>query len=90
MRAPVLIALPGSPDKVGATGLPVHRGSHRGYTEHAKDILDGQITALAQEYGSLGKVPPEVLTETMRTVERQLRDDIVDRADLRSPQGRLQ
>ena len=84
------IALPGSPDKVGATGLPVHRGSHRGYTEHAKDILDGQITALAQEYGSLGKVPPEVLTETMRTVERQLRDDIVDRADLRSPQGRLQ
>ncbi|MCK6517405.1 AHH domain-containing protein [Myxococcota bacterium] len=84
------IALPGSPEKVGATGLPVHRGSHRGYTKHAWEALTAQETTLKQQHGSLDKVPPEALTETMRTVERQLRQDIVDRADLRSPQGRLQ
>ena len=83
------VALPGSPEKVGATGLPVHRGSHRGYTEHAKDILDGQITALAQEYRSLDKVPPEVLTQVMRA-EGQLRHVVLNDPELRSREGRLQ
>ena len=84
------IALPGSPDKVGGSGLPVHRGSHRGYTEHAKDVLDGQIKALVQEHGSLDKVPPEVLTQALKRVEGQLRDDVTRLPELRSPQGRLQ
>ena len=84
------IALPGSPEKVGATGLPVHRGSHRGYTKHASEALSAQRDALVERYGSLDKVPPEVLTETMKTVERQLRDDVVRLADLRSREGRLQ
>ena len=84
------IALPGSLEKVGATGLPVHRGSHRGYTKHASEALSAQRDALVERYGSLDKVPPEVLTETMKTVERQLRDDVVRLADLRSREGRLQ
>ena len=84
------IALPGSPEKVGATGLPVHRGSHAGYTAHARELLKTAKEALEAQHGGLEQVPPEVLVETMKTLERQLRDDIVDRADLRSPQGRLQ
>ena len=84
------IALPGSLEKVGATGLPVHRGSHRGYTKYAWEALATQSDALIQQHGSLDKVPPEVLTETMKAVERQLREDVVRRSDLRSREGRLQ
>ena len=84
------LALPGSLEKVGASGLPVHRGSHRGYTEHAKDVLDGQLTTLAQEHGSVDKVPPEVLTQVMKRVEGQLRHAVLNDPELRSPQGRLQ
>ena len=83
------IALPGSADKVGTTGLPVHRGSHRGYTKHAEEIMNTAQDALETQVGGLEQVPPEVLLETMKALERQLREDILDRADLRSPQGRL-
>ena len=84
------IALPGSPEKVGTTGLPVHRGSHRGYTFYATDALKTAQKALEVQYGGLDKVPPDVLVQTMKTLEKQLRDDIVKRPDLRSPTGRLQ
>ena len=84
------IALPGSLEKVGATGLPVHRGSHRGYTLHAEAMLNGRRDALLQQHGSLDKVPPEVLTQAMKGIEGQLRDDVVRLPDLRSREGRLQ
>ena len=84
------IALPGSPEKVGATGLPVHRGSHRGYTKYASEALSAQRDALVERYGSLDKVPPEVLAQAMKRVEGQLRDDVVRLPELRSQEGRLQ
>ena len=84
------IALPGSPEKVGTTGLPVHRGSHRGYTKYASEALSAQRDALVERYGSLDKVPPEVLTQAMKRVEGQLRDDVVRLPELRSQEGRLQ
>ena len=84
------IALPGSPEKVGTTGLPVHRGSHREYTFYARDALKTAQDALEAQYGGLDKVPPEVLVQTMKTLEKQLRDDITRVAELRSPAGRLQ
>ena len=83
------IALPGSPEKVGSTGLPVHRGSHRGYTYHAIDALQTAQDALEAQYGGLDKVPPEVLVQTMKTLEKQLRGDITKLPDLRSSSGRL-
>ena len=83
------IALPGSPDKVGATGLPVHRGSHAGYTKHARDALDTQQALLVERYGGLDKVPPEVLVETMRALQHRLRHQVTNNADLRSTGGRL-
>ena len=84
------VALPGSPEKVGTTGLPVHRGSHRGYTDHAYRALTTQRTGLEKQYGSLDKVPPEVLVQTMKALERQLRADLTGLPALRSPAGRLQ
>jgi hypothetical protein len=83
------IALPGSPDKVGATGLPVHRGSHRGYTKYAQDSLKEAQEALEQKYGTLDKVPPDVLVETMKDLEKQLRKDIGDVPGLCDANGRL-
>ena len=83
------IALPGSPEKVGTTGLPVHRGSHANYTEHARDALREAEKALVKEYGSVDRVPPEVLVQTMKTVEKKLRHDILTEPDLLSPMGRL-
>jgi hypothetical protein len=84
------IALPGSPEKVGTTGLPVHRGSHREYTFYARDVLKTAQDALESQYGSLDKVPPEVLVQTMKALEKQLRDDIMRVDRLRSSTGRLQ
>ena len=84
------IALPGSPEKVGTTGLPVHRGSHRGYTYHAIDALQTAQDALEAQYGGLDKVPPEVLVQTMKTLEKQLRYAILTDPKLHSPAGRLQ
>ena len=84
------IALPGSPEKVGASGLPVHRGSHRGYTLHAEAMLNGRRDALLQQHGSLDRVPPEELTRVMKLVEAQLRDAVRNDPELRSREGRLQ
>ena len=84
------IALPGSPEKVGTTGLPVHRGSHRGYTSYAKDALKDAQKALEAQYGGLDEVPPEVLVQTMKTLEKQLRYAILTDPKLHSPAGRLQ
>ena len=84
------IALPGSPEKVGTTGLPVHRGSHRGYTDHAKDALKMAQDEPEKQYGGLDKVPPEVLVQTMKTLEKQLRYAILTDPKLHSPAGRLQ
>ena len=83
------VALPGSPEKVGTTGLPVHRGSHREYTDHARDALKASKDGLEEQYGSLDNVPPEVLVQTMKTLEKQLRGDITKLPDLRSSSGRL-
>ena len=83
------IALPGSLEKVGATGLPVHRGSHAGYTKHARDALDTHQSLLIERYGGLDKVPPEVLVETMKMLEHRLRHQVINNADLRSASGRL-
>ena len=83
------IALPGSPEKVGTTGLPVHRGSHREYTFYARDALDGALKPLVAQYGALDKVPPDVLVQTMKTLEKQLRADLIGLPALRSPTGRL-
>lgn len=84
------IALPGSPEKVGTTGLPVHRGSHRGYTFYARDALGEADKALVKQYGSLDKVPPEVLVQTMKTLEKKLRHEVLTNPELRSATGRLQ
>jgi hypothetical protein len=83
------IALPGSPDKVGTTGLPVHRGSHRNYTEHAARTLKAAQDALERQYGGLDKVPPEALTQAMKGVEVQLRKDVNEVSKLRNANGRL-
>ncbi|MCK6516082.1 AHH domain-containing protein [Myxococcota bacterium] len=83
------VALPGSPDKVGTTGLPVHRGSHKNYTEYARDALSTRHDALVREYGGLDKVPPEVLVKTMKELERTLREDLVKIPTLRNTNGRL-
>jgi hypothetical protein len=83
------IALPGSPEKVGTTGLPVHRGSHANYTEHARNALREAEKALVKQYSALDKVPPEVLVQTMKAMEKKLRHDILTEPDLLSPTGRL-
>ncbi|MBK7761490.1 MAG: AHH domain-containing protein [Deltaproteobacteria bacterium] len=57
------IALPGSLEKVGTTGLPVHRGSHRGrlYGPRAGRPETPSKRCFEGQYGWLDKVPPEVL-----------------------------
>jgi hypothetical protein len=83
------IALPGSLDEVGASGLPVHRGSHRGYTKYATETLDTAVKALSTQYGALDQAHPEVLVQTMKDLEVVLREAVLRDPTLRDANGRL-
>jgi hypothetical protein len=53
--------------------LPIHNGCHPKYNEIARKAADGEMAKLIQQYGELGKVPPERLTEAARNVEQFMR-----------------
>jgi hypothetical protein len=77
-RATNIEAFP-SADKVYPEGPQVlHRGSHPNWDKHAANVLDRFETALEKKYGSLDKVPKDVLEKTMESVETRLKNDIPD------------
>ena len=69
--------LPSADEYVGrgsASHLPKHRGSHRKYTAEIKKLVNDAETILRRDYGSLDKVPPEVLTDTIVSIQRQAKN----------------
>ena len=75
-RATNLEAFP-SKDQVYPDGAKVlHRGSHPEWSKHANEVLEESADDLKKAYGSLDKVPKDVLKETMKDVENQLGKDV--------------
>lgn len=52
-------------------GLPLHKGSHPDYSLLVSLEADTEMSYLIDEFGSLGKVPPEVLSESALEVEER-------------------
>lgn len=52
--------------------LPLHSGSHREYNELARTEADQMSNALIRDYGSLGQVPPEVLSNAAHEVQERM------------------
>jgi hypothetical protein len=56
--------------------LPTHSGSHPTYNGIARDEAGMAMRDLIDEFGDLGSVPPERLTEAAREVEDQMREHL--------------
>lgn len=61
------------------TGSKGYSGSHGKWSAHAKDVLDQAKTRLEKQYGSLDKVPDDVMEKTKQDVMQQLREDLLDK-----------
>jgi A nuclease family of the HNH/ENDO VII superfamily with conserved AHH len=79
-RASNLIGLPGTAKSYKQSDIEVlHSGFHSQWNDYVKEELSDRQKVLEGKYGSLDKVPADVLQRTMQKVENQLRGDIQNR-----------
>jgi hypothetical protein len=75
-----LEALPQTKDAYDNSGIKIqHSGSHPEWSAHAEDVLDQAKTRLEEQYGSLDKVPDDVMEQTKNSVMQELREDLLDK-----------
>jgi A nuclease family of the HNH/ENDO VII superfamily with conserved AHH len=85
-----LEALPQTKDAYDTSSIKIqHSGSHDAWSRHATDILEQAQKKLAGQYGSLDKVPDDVMKQTKDDVMQQLREDLLDK-DLGLKKGWVQ
>ncbi len=76
-RAPNLIGVPGTVKAYEQSDMKLfHLGSHPEWERYAKKVLGDEQIDLESIYGTLDRVPADVLEKTMQKVETQLRGDI--------------
>jgi hypothetical protein len=72
------IHLPSNDDgKIVSPDLPLHNGSHPEWNEHARRKLNEKMVDLIDEFGTIDKVPNDVLTQTVKDIEVELGKDIL-------------
>jgi hypothetical protein len=75
-----LQALPQTQDAYDKSSIKIqHSGSHAKWNAHAADVFDRAKTRLEGQYGSLNKVPDDVMKQTKDDVMQQLREDLLDK-----------
>jgi hypothetical protein len=75
-----LLALPQTKDAYDKSSIKIqHSGSHEEWNAHATEILTEEQNRLIRRYGSLNKVPDDVMKQTKDKVMRQLREDLLDK-----------
>ncbi len=76
-RASNLIGVPSAIKAYEQSDIKLlHSGSHPEWNNYAENELSDRQKGLERKYGSLDKVPTDVLKRTMQSVETQLRGDI--------------
>lgn len=76
-RAPNLIGVPSEVKAYEQSDVKLfHLGSHSKWNNYVKEVLDNRQTDLESIYGTLDKVPADVIKETMQSIESNLRNDI--------------
>jgi A nuclease family of the HNH/ENDO VII superfamily with conserved AHH len=82
-----LQALPQTKDAYDKSNIKIqHSGSHDIWSTHATEVLADKQQELERVYGSLDKVPDDVMEKTKDDVLEQLREDLLDK-DLGSDKG---
>jgi A nuclease family of the HNH/ENDO VII superfamily with conserved AHH len=72
-----LEALPQTKDAYEKSDIKVqHSGSHKNWNDHVTEVLTAEQEELKLEYGSLNKVPDNVMKQTKDKVMQQLREDL--------------
>jgi A nuclease family of the HNH/ENDO VII superfamily with conserved AHH len=75
-----LIALPQNKAAYDKSGVKIqHSGSHPAWNRHVDRVLRAEQTRLELRYGSLDKVPEDVMKRTKDGVMQKLRNDLLDK-----------
>jgi predicted small metal-binding protein len=75
-----LQALPQTKDAYDKSNIKIqHSGSHDRWSDHAEEVLRGIQEDLEEQYGSLDKVPDDVMERIKGTVMKDLREDLLDK-----------
>jgi A nuclease family of the HNH/ENDO VII superfamily with conserved AHH len=75
-----LIALPQTKNAYDKSRAKIqHSGSHKGWNAHAERVLNEAQKNLVGQYGSLDKVPENVMRQTKDSVMKELREDLLDK-----------
>jgi hypothetical protein len=85
-----LEALPQTKDAYDKSDIKIqHSGSHKNWNKHVSGVLEREQTRLEGQYGSLDKVPDDVMKQTKDKVMQNLREDLFDK-DLGIEKGWIQ
>jgi A nuclease family of the HNH/ENDO VII superfamily with conserved AHH len=85
-----LEALPQTKEAYDKSDIKIqHSGSHKNWNEHVTEVLEEEQTRLKGQYGSLDKVPDDVMKQTKDKVMQNLREDLFDK-DLGIEKGWIQ
>jgi A nuclease family of the HNH/ENDO VII superfamily with conserved AHH len=75
-----LEALPQTQDAYDKSSIKIqHSGSHNNWSEHAREVFREEQDQLIRRYGSLNKVPNDVMEQVKNDVTQQLREDLLDK-----------
>jgi A nuclease family of the HNH/ENDO VII superfamily with conserved AHH len=75
-----LIALPQNKAAYDKSGVKIqHLGSHPAWNRHVDGVLKDKQQELVGKYGSLDKVPTDVMKQVKDDVMEQLREDLLDK-----------
>jgi hypothetical protein len=75
-----LEALPQTKDAYDKSKIKIqHSGSHPEWNDHVDGVLRDTQTSLEDQYGSLDKVPTDVMKKTKGKVMQKLRKELLDK-----------
>lgn len=75
-----LEALPQTKDAYDKSKVKIqHSGSHENWNDHVTEVLNEAQTDLIRKYGTLDKVPDDVMKQRKNEIMQELRDDLHDK-----------
>jgi hypothetical protein len=75
-----LIALPKNGEAYGDSDVKIqHSGSHPKWSRYAEGFFETERKRLVKQYGSLDKVPDDVMEKIKNYVMKRLRTDLLDK-----------
>lgn len=70
--------MPQTKDAYDKSGIKIqHSGSHGEWSDHAEGVPEEKQNELIQRYGTLDRVPDDVMEQTKDKVIQELREDLL-------------